>query len=297
MVQVNATSAMPIVTVGVKTMNTNQSRLFRIPGLMQLSLVTGGIYLLLSPLVFAGLSASTETVHGQGAPTVPIITVPSSAFTGKAETAIATSTDPDGDPIEYQFRWCSAANGAGTCLVGSTQTFAKVGDRYVAAKAVTPRGYPQPEQGSSLWSADKVIKYYAVVGAGCGSGATLVASGRTYSCPMTKAEADTQGITYNSTVTELGIQYVLIRASQRNYYCSQLGPDYRVPNRSELRDLYNAYPNNVIKTTHRWPNDNDYWSSENRDASNIYSVYLAGTVFTEVFGNDPNGNIMTCVKG
>ncbi|WP_323892315.1 adhesion domain-containing protein [Aeromonas veronii] len=278
-------------------MNTNQSRHFRMSVLMQLSLVTAGIYFLLSPLAYAELSASTETVHGQGAPTVPILTVPSSSFTGKAETATAASTDPDQDPIEYQFRWCSAANGTGTCLVGSTQTFARVGVQYVSAKAVTPRGYPQPEQGSSLWSADKVIKYYAVVGAGCSSGATLVASGLTYSCPMTKAEADTQGITYQGTFSERGIQYVLITAPNRGYYCSQLGPDYRVPNRSELRGLYNVYPNNAIKTTHGWPTNNDYWASEQIDASNIYSAYLSYSVFQEVFGNDPIGNIMTCVKG
>lgn len=102
-------------------------------------------------------SNHTLPVYGNGAPVEPILSVPSFRL-GQALTANARSTDPDEDPIQYQFRWCTLPKGEGTCVEGQTQTFNSPGNRYVVARAITPRGYPKETQGQSGWSKELVAR-------------------------------------------------------------------------------------------------------------------------------------------
>lgn len=105
--------------------------------------------------VIAMDSEHTLPVYGQGAPAQPELSVPSFRL-GQLLTANARASDPDGDPIQYQFRWCTQPGGGGSCVEGQTQVFNTPGNRYVVARAITPRGYPQETQGQSVWSQEVV---------------------------------------------------------------------------------------------------------------------------------------------
>ncbi len=100
-------------------------------------------------------SHHTLPVYGNGAPVEPVLSVPSFRL-GQTLTANARSIDPDEDPIQYQFRWCTLPQGEGSCVEGQTQTFNSPGNRYVVARAITPRGYPKETQGQSGWSKEVV---------------------------------------------------------------------------------------------------------------------------------------------
>ena len=105
--------------------------------------------------VIAMESEHTLPVHGKGGPVQPVLSVPSFRL-GQLLTANAHSSDPDGDPIQYQFRWCTQPGGEGTCVEGQKQMFTTPGNRYVVARAITPSGYPQDTQGQSTWSQEVV---------------------------------------------------------------------------------------------------------------------------------------------
>lgn len=105
--------------------------------------------------VIAMESEHTLPVYGLGVPLQPELSVPNFRL-GQLLTANARSSDPDGDPIQYQFRWCTQPGGGGTCVEGQTQIFNTPGNRYVVARAITPRGYPQETQGYSAWSQEVV---------------------------------------------------------------------------------------------------------------------------------------------
>lgn len=109
--------------------------------------------------VLAGHSAvakesdSTAAIYGRGAPTAPAITF--KAMTQDQYLRVDRvdgSIDPDGDEITYQTRWCSEPSGQGACSYGDAQQMSESVSYYVAARAVTPRGYPQATQGGSNWT-------------------------------------------------------------------------------------------------------------------------------------------------
>lgn len=115
----------------------------------------GGMALLLlvGHSAIAKVSEPTTAIYGRGAPTAP-------AMTFKAMTqdqylrvdGVDSSIDPDGDEITYQTRWCSEPSGQGSCSYIDSQLMSESTGYYIAARALTPRGYPQATQGSSDWT-------------------------------------------------------------------------------------------------------------------------------------------------
>ena len=80
------------------------------------------------------------------APTVPVITGPSSGVVGVAVTFKATATDPDNDSIAFQFDWGDSSALAWTALIASGETlslahtYANSGMFSVRAKAKDAKG-------------------------------------------------------------------------------------------------------------------------------------------------------------
>ncbi|MFM4723451.1 adhesion domain-containing protein [Aeromonas veronii] len=272
-----------------------------IPQWLSLSLVAGGLYLALGQVAQAAPSNGTGPVHGQGAPSVPTLTVPTSIKLNEPAVAVVTgSTDPDGDPIEYEVRWCSEAAGAGSCVLGETQIFTKPGSRYVMARAVTPRGFPQDLQGASPWSEENLIRVSSF-GGGCTSGATVSVGTLTFSCPVTTSEAKAIPFAYGSSFTLNSVEYATFTWDQAFNYCKQLGEGYRIPTMSELRTLYSAYPNGGMRDTLGWPVDvvgsskHYYWSS----TSGGIRFYQSKKMLNDDEGSADvsyTGNIVSCVR-
>jgi DNA-binding beta-propeller fold protein YncE len=80
------------------------------------------------------------------APTVPVITGPSSGVVGVAVTFKATATDPDNDSIAFQFDWGDSSAPAWTNLIASGETlflahtYSDSGTLLVKAKAKDAKG-------------------------------------------------------------------------------------------------------------------------------------------------------------
>lgn len=282
-------------------MTYRQKQHSAIPQWLSLSLVASGLYLALGQVAQAAPSNGTGPVHGQGAPSVPTLTVPTSIPLNKPAVAVVTgSTDPDQDPIEYEVRWCSEAAGAGSCVFGETQIFTTPGSRYVMARAVTPRGFPQDLQGASPWSNEGLISV-SNFGGGCTSGATVSVGRLTFSCPVTTFEAEAIPVAYSTSYDEDGVKYATFTFNQAFDYCRQLGEGYRVPTITELRSLYSAYPNGGIKNTIGWPvstassTSNYYWSSSRNNIDMYLTVRMVdgseGTALPSY-----GGNLISCVR-
>lgn len=108
----------------------------------------------------------------------------------------------------------------------------------------------------------------------------LTSGGLTYTCPLLKSEADSNGIAYSSTYTEDGTSglagktYIRQTWSQANTYCTNLGNGYRLASQSELSALYSAKGN--MYSTAGWPAGFYYWSSTYYSAGSHYRVHLGG---------------------
>lgn len=130
-------------------------------------------------------------------------------------------------------------------------------------------------------------------GAGCTQG-LVTAGSLTYTCPLTKAQADANGISYTSTSSQNGFVYVLHSWRSANAYCTGLGGNYRLATRDELLALYNAHGNMELHAG--WPTGNSaYWSStEVSPGGRHYYVTLSVGTFSSY---DDNLNFfVSCVR-
>lgn len=128
-------------------------------------------------------------------------------------------------------------------------------------------------------------------GAGCNQG-LVTAGSLTYTCPLTQAQADANGISYSSTYSENGFVYVLHTWGSANAYCTGLGGGYRLPTRSELVALYSAHGNMMVYAG--WPTGYYYWSSTEDILGYHYAVNLHhGSVYSNL---DSYNRFVTCVR-
>jgi len=93
---------------------------------------------------------------------------------------------------------------------------------------------------------------------GCDMG-SLTNLGLIFICPLTKSEADANGISYGSIWSERGSVFVLMTWDQADAYCNNLGNGYRLPTRQEFRDLYFRY--GPLHNYAGWPFNLWYWTS------------------------------------
>ncbi|PKQ71136.1 hypothetical protein CJF47_20990 [Aeromonas sobria] len=127
--------------------------------------------------------------------------------------------------------------------------------------------------------------------AGCDLGLVFVPSnGLTYTCPVTKEEADASMISYSGVYTENGFEYVRHVWGSANAYCTGIG--YRLPTRDELVALYNAHGNMELYAG--WPTGTSYWSStEGSPGKHLYVRLHDGTFFS---ADDNNSTFVSCVR-
>lgn len=126
-------------------------------------------------------------------------------------------------------------------------------------------------------------------GAGCTQGLVTL-DNLTYTCPLTKAQADANNISYSSTFAENGREYVQHNWASANAYCNGLGGGYRLPNLDEVLALNIGNMENYAG----WPTTGYYWSSTEDSPGSHYGVNLRyGNVFSYV---DSLNFFVTCVR-
>ena len=109
-------------------------------------------------------------------------------------------------------------------------------------------------------------------GAGCSQG-LVTAGSLTYTCPLTQAVADANGISYTATSSMNGFVYVRHNFASANAYCTGLGGGYRLPTKAELRALYDAHGD--METYAGWPTSGAaYWTSTGVDFGAYYVINL-----------------------
>lgn len=287
------------------------------------SLVACGVYLALSQFAQASPSEKTFPVYGKGAPTVPSSVIVPNITIGQEVIATATgSIDPDDDPITYEIRWCTQSGGKGVCVIGEKQNFTTFGNRYVAARAMTSRAFPQETQGSSPWSPEVLAKDIndstADFQAGCSNG--FVRMGQlVFSCPLTKNAADRFSLPYayaidsttdntSASTPSVGKTFIAHYQTLGADFCQKLvangSADWRLPTKNELQSLYstgflknNGWPFDRVGTGN---NNILYHTSESRmqDQDRLSSVVnmVNGTIGEVVSNASVNMGIMTsCV--
>lgn len=228
--------------------------------------LTGSIWL---SFVSAAVSNNTLEVWGRGGPSVPSQNVYGFIINTPTTAKYGTSIDPDGDPINYEVRWCTGANGSGTCITGATQTFTNTTTRYVSVRAVTPRGYPSSTQGQSAWSDEKISVIGDVIELpGIGVFSKPDGSNRTW------AEAQE--------------------------YCSNLlrggFDDWRLAVESELKAVYALYPSGSVRTRFDWPTATTYyWTGTvgSLGTGHRYFGFLDGASGNSIDGVRRN---VTCIR-
>ncbi|MBV7439409.1 Ig-like domain-containing protein [Aeromonas sp. sif2416] len=129
---------------------------------------------------------------------------------------------------------------------------------------------------------------------GCTLGkVTVPANGLTYTCPLTKAEADALGIVYNDVVNAgFGFDYVLFDHARGNVYCNSMG--YRMATIEELGLLYSTYGN--MTTYAGWP---DVWftrSSTVSDLDQIWGLNLTTGESSESLSTTVQSLSVSCVR-
>ncbi|PJG58323.1 DUF1566 domain-containing protein [Aeromonas cavernicola] len=222
------------------------------------------IFGVLASCIWLGLASAAESgdtleAHGTGAPTVPSsLTVYGFIVNTPITATYGTSTDPDGDPINYEVRWCTGSGGSGTCVTGATQTFTNFTTRYVSVRAVTPRGYPTATQGQSAWSTETTSAVGNLVDiSGLGMFSKPDGTNRTW--------------------------------SEANTYCTDLVrggfSDWRLASETELRALYDRYPRSAVDSRFDWPTGTTYyWTSTVGGLGHRYIGFLDGAA-----GNSGDG--------
>ncbi|MNF93298.1 hypothetical protein D3C84_759690 [compost metagenome] len=141
------------------------------------------------------------------------------------------------------------------------------------------------------FSATAELTVNSALWSGCALG-TVTAGGLTYTCPLTQAEADANGISYTATYSENGLIYVRHNWGSADAYCTGLGSGFRLPSKDELVLLFNTYGN--IETYAGWPTSFVSWSSTEDSVGGHYSVGLGGGSVS--IDNDSYDYYVSCVR-
>ncbi len=231
--------------------------------------------------------------------------VNNSAADGTSQnTVIATLRDKDGNPIpsgtEVKLTYSASAvvnftppsqaggtplttDGNGEVTLALTTT--TVGDVSVNIDPVVS-GIP----GNAVAATSTFVSAGPDFGAGCTQG-LVTAGSLTYTCPLTQAQADANGISYSSTYTENGFVYVRHDFTSADAYCTGLG-GYRLPTRTELEALFATYDN--MESYAGWPTGSLYWSSTEGSPGTHYNVNLSSGVVNSAL--DSSNYFVTCVR-
>lgn len=258
--------------------------------------------LLMTMTGHAASSPTTQPAQGQGGPAAPLeVTLDQVLTVGQTSTVSADGySDPDGDPFaRWQVEWRSAASGAGS-LLGSDASYTPTNTSpvYVRVRALASWGFPI-EQLTGAWQEVMFIPSAPLpdFGAGCAQG-TVTTAGLTYTCPLTPAVADANGIDYSGTHTENGTYgpagqtYIMQNWSLANAYCTNLGHGYRLPSQSELIMLHSVKGNMFM--TAGWPSNYYYWTSTPYNASDYWYVFLDdGSTYGSI---SSYSNYVSCVR-
>ncbi|WP_082069662.1 DUF823 domain-containing adhesin [Vibrio sp. S234-5] len=110
--------------------------------------------------------------------------------------------------------------------------------------------------------------------------------------PLTTTQADSLGVSYSTSYTELGETWPHYTQPQAEAMCSQLA--YRLATKDELLALYAEHPNHTLKTVSGWPTNINYWTST-ANGPNYYNIHLGGGST----GSSASNNLRnaSCVSG
>ncbi|UNP89840.1 Ig-like domain-containing protein [Aeromonas encheleia] len=196
--------------------------------------------------------------------------------------ATATLSDGSSQDMTSSVSWSSGDLAIAT--VGSNTGLATgvaVGNSTITAMTL---------DGSSLSDTAELT----VTGAGCSTETLTDGTGKTWTCPLTKAKADADGIAYDSTFTESGIVYAQLDWPQANAYCTGLGDGYYLPVEDELLGLYNEFGN--LEDYAGWPTYVFYWSATmGQHAGTHHAIGLSHGYDGGPY-NDNNALNVTCAK-
>ncbi|MCO4174555.1 hypothetical protein K8D10_22695, partial [Aeromonas veronii] len=191
-------------------------------------------------------------------------------------------SDADGD-LEgaSTFKWYRN----GSEIVGAnTQSYTLVvADQGKAIKfEVTPvSATGAPNAGTAVQSAGTS----AVLPRSC-----FTVDGLSYTCPLSKAEADVIGISYAATHSEGGVEWVIRDIGGALSYCSSLGGGYRLPTSLEVSRLFGAQGN---MGNYGWPIKLNYVTSTTQSGwSVIINLESGGSGLSSSLGR----YLWTCVR-
>jgi hypothetical protein len=198
---------------------------------------------------------------------------------GLEQQYIATAFLSDGTSLEVTnnaaLSWSSSDPGIAT--ISNTETSGKGLATGVAPGTVTITA-SGTANGQSFSDMAQLTVISGPFGAGC-TQPTVTSDGKTYTCPLTQAEADALGIAYILTNVENGFTYILQDWSQADTYCTSLGNGYYLPSKEELSALY--ADKGDMGTFAGWPTILYYRSSTLNHFSNHYIVdLLNGNLYT-----------------
>ncbi|PPA27884.1 hypothetical protein C3737_22110 [Aeromonas jandaei] len=146
--------------------------------------------------------------------------------------------------------------------------------------------------GNAVTATSTFVRPGPNFGAGCTKGLVTIPGGLTYTCPLTQAEAEANGISYSGILSENGVVYVGHTWPKARDYCNGLGGGYRLPTLDELNALYSAYGN--MTSYAGWPTGNYYWSSTEGIPGAHYNVSLGSGFVTSSY--DSIKRFVTCVR-
>ncbi|MFM5849542.1 adhesion domain-containing protein, partial [Aeromonas veronii] len=214
-----------------------------------------------------GASQSVDTTFGPGTgPVATNVAIDNSRpFEGETLTGSYEFGDVDGD-VEgaSTFKWYRD----GVEITGATAiTYTLVAaDRGKSIKfEVTPVSATGTPMGEPAQSAASLV-------AGCARRLETVGS-QSYTCPLTKAEADADGISYSSAGAVAGVVFVRHDIRSATNYCNNLGEGYRLATKDELLALYATYGD--MGRYAGWPSSEQHWSSTEVSLGRYYAVRLS----------------------
>jgi uncharacterized protein YjdB len=134
--------------------------------------------------------------------------------------------------------------------------------------------------GNPVSATSEVIVFENAVVSPRGCTRNQVALGNSfYLCPLLKSEADAADISYIDTVIDGGREFARMDHARATEYCGALGNGYRVPEKSELSNLYNA--NGNMATYAGWPmvgsNNSNYYVSNTSAGGDTHSTVRMDT--------------------
>ncbi|MBV7598292.1 Ig-like domain-containing protein [Aeromonas sp. sia0103] len=200
-------------------------------------------------------------------------------WTSQQYVATATLSNGETQVLSSGVAWSSSNTAVATVNSGGLATGVAIGNAVITATMQDDSSISATAQLEVVW--DGLPDW-----TGCVKG-MINAGGLTFTCPMTKEEAEALGIRWYSTYTEpnaMGenVTYILLTIENQmaSGYCASLGEGFYLPSIDEVESLYDTYGNMEVYAD--WPSSKLYWSStlQNDSSTGIDSYKSTDIAYT-----------------